>query len=111
MTPKRDRVARIVRARIERGDFPDGHHLVQDRLAAEYGVNRDVVWYALAALQREGLVSLVDNRYVVNASHAARQLEGVIQRLDDIERLVRSSAASGWIGKATRRTSVAGVDI
>jgi DNA-binding GntR family transcriptional regulator len=89
MTPKRDRVARTVRARIERGDYPDGHHLSQAQLAAEFGVTRHVIWPALAALQDEGLVSIVDNRFLVNASHVARQLQGIIQRLDDIERLVR----------------------
>jgi hypothetical protein len=48
-----------------------------------------VIWPALATLQKEGLVSLVDKRYAVNASHVTQQLEGIIQRLDDIERLVR----------------------
>jgi DNA-binding GntR family transcriptional regulator len=88
-SPKRDLVARIMRARVARGDYPDGHHLSQTRLAAEFRVTRHVIWPALAVLQREGLVSLVDNRYLVNASHATQQLEGIIQRLDDIERLVR----------------------
>jgi DNA-binding FadR family transcriptional regulator len=54
VTAKHDRVARLVRARIERGEFPDGHHLVQGKLAAEYGVHRDVVWQALSALADRG---------------------------------------------------------
>jgi hypothetical protein len=58
MTVKRERVARQVRARIERGDYADGQPLIQTRLAEEYGVHREVVWYALAGLQR--LLSLAE---------------------------------------------------
>jgi DNA-binding GntR family transcriptional regulator len=68
MTPKRDRVAKAVRARIEHGDYADGQHLIQDKLAAEYCVNRDVVWFALGQLQKERFTSLVSHRYLVNAT-------------------------------------------
>ena len=51
-TPKRGRVARGIRAAILRGDYADGFALSQDKLAAQYGVNRDVVWHALPALER-----------------------------------------------------------
>jgi DNA-binding GntR family transcriptional regulator len=57
-SPKREFVARIMRARIARGDYPDGHSLSQAQLAAEFGVTRHVIWPALATLQKEGLATL-----------------------------------------------------
>jgi DNA-binding GntR family transcriptional regulator len=89
VTAKRDRVARQVRARIERGEYADGQPLIQSRLAAEYGVNRAVVWRALAALRREGWVALAGNRYVANATHLSRQLQRVLtlaERVDLMEK-------------------------
>ena len=83
---KAQRVARLVRARIERGGYPDGHRLVQDRLAAEFGVGRSVVWQALAELQDDGLVSRVrlsgQPRYLVNATHASRQVQRLLNWLE-----------------------------
>jgi len=89
MTVKRERVAAQVRARIERGDYADGQPLIQTRLAAEYGVHREVVWNALAALRKEGWVTFAGNRYLVNATHASRQLQRVLslaERLDRMEK-------------------------
>jgi DNA-binding GntR family transcriptional regulator len=79
-----------VRARIERGDYADGQHLIQEKLPAECGVNRDVVWYALARLRKEGFTSLVSGRYVVDATNLSRQL--VLSRLDDVEHVARRAA-------------------
>jgi len=89
MTVKRERVAAQVRARIERGDYADGQPLIQARLAAEFGVHREVVRYALAALRREGWVAFVGSRYLVNATHASRQLQRLLslaERLDLMEK-------------------------
>jgi DNA-binding GntR family transcriptional regulator len=86
---KRERVARQVRARIERGDYADGQPLIQARLAQEYGVHREVVWFALAALRHEGWVAFAGNRYLVNATHASRQLQRLLslaERLDLMEK-------------------------
>jgi DNA-binding GntR family transcriptional regulator len=86
-TPKRGRVARGVRAAILRGDYADGFALSQDRLAAQYGVNREVVRHALAALEREGHVSADEqNRFRVNASHVSHQLQLMRNRLERVER-------------------------
>jgi DNA-binding GntR family transcriptional regulator len=78
VSAKRDHVARQVRARIERGEYADGQPLVQTRLAAEYGVHRDVVWQALADLRQEGWVAYAGSRYLVNATHLSRQLQRVL---------------------------------
>jgi DNA-binding GntR family transcriptional regulator len=86
-TPKRDRVARGIRAAILRGDYADGLALSQDKLAAEYGVNRQVVWYVLAALEREGHVSSDErNTFHVNASYVSHQLQLMRNRLERVER-------------------------
>ena len=84
--PKARHVARLVRERIEAGGYPDGHHLVQGRLAAEFGVGRPVVWQALAELRDDGLVSRVmlsgQPRYLVNATHASRQVQRLLNWLE-----------------------------
>ena len=86
-TPKRGRVARGIRAAILRGDYTDGFALSQDKLAAQYGVNREVVWHALAALEREGHVSSDEqNRFRVNASYVSHQLQLMQNRLERVER-------------------------
>lgn len=90
-TAKRSRVARGVRAAILRGEYADGDHLNQGRLAAEYGVNRQVVWFALAALKDEGYVSTdARKRYRANASYVTHQLQLTLNKLDRVEWLVRS---------------------
>jgi DNA-binding GntR family transcriptional regulator len=43
VTVSRERVARAVRAAIVRGDYADGQHLSQDKLAAQYRVHRSVL--------------------------------------------------------------------
>jgi DNA-binding GntR family transcriptional regulator len=86
-TPKRARVACGIRTAIVRGDYADGFPLSQAELAAEYGVNREVVWSVLAALEREGHVSSDErNRFHVNASYASRQLQLTRNRLELLER-------------------------
>jgi DNA-binding GntR family transcriptional regulator len=86
-TPKRDRVARGIRAAIVRGDYADGFALSQDKLAAQYNVNRQVVWHVLAALEREGHVSFDERkRFHVNASYVSRQLQLMRNRLELVQR-------------------------
>jgi DNA-binding GntR family transcriptional regulator len=85
-TPKRDRVARGIRAAILRGDFADGCALSQDKLAAEYGVHRTVVWNVLTALKLEGHVSSDEQqRFHVNATYASHQMQLMRNRLELVE--------------------------
>jgi DNA-binding GntR family transcriptional regulator len=87
-TPKRGQVSRGIRAAILRGDYADGLALSQDKLAAEYGVNREVVWHVLAALERAGHVSSDErNRFHVNATYVSHQLQLMLNKLDHVERL------------------------
>jgi DNA-binding GntR family transcriptional regulator len=86
-TPKRDRAAREMRAAILRGDYADGFALSQDKLAAQYNVNRQVIWHVLIALEREGHVSLDERkRFHVNASYVSHQLQLMRNRIELVER-------------------------
>ena len=80
-------MTRGIRAAILRGDYTDGSALSQGKLAGQYGVNREVVWRALAALERAGHVSSGEgNKFHVNASYASRQLQLLRNRLELVER-------------------------
>ena len=51
-----------LRERILRGDFEEGQPLLQDTLAAEYGVSRIPLREALRQLETEGLVTSIPHR-------------------------------------------------
>jgi DNA-binding GntR family transcriptional regulator len=86
-TPQREQVKPGIRAAILRGDYTDSFTLSQDKLAAEYGVGRQVVWHVLATLEREGHVSSDErNRFHVNASYISRQLQLTRNKLEVVER-------------------------
>lgn len=58
-------LAAILRARIQRGDYPRGRALpARDRLASEFGVSKGSVERALTLLRREGLVRTTVGRGV-----------------------------------------------
>lgn len=58
-TPPRDRIAAVLRRRISDGELRPGTRLpTQQRLEAEFGVNRTVVRQALEMLKNEGLVAM-----------------------------------------------------
>lgn len=54
--------ANSLRERILRGDFKEGQPLLQDALAAEYGVSRIPLREALRQLESEGLVTSIPHR-------------------------------------------------
>jgi DNA-binding FadR family transcriptional regulator len=86
MTGKSDHVATALRTAILRGDYEDGEHLSQPKLALQYGVHRSVVSQALYMLEFEGYVSKdMEHRYHANASYQTRQLQMVLTMLDHIE--------------------------
>ena len=86
MAGKSDHVATALRTAILRGDYEDGEHLSQPKLALQYGVHRSVVGQALYMLEFEGFVSKdMEHRYHANASYQTRQLQMVLTMLDHIE--------------------------
>lgn len=54
--------AESIRRRIFSGDFKEGQSLLQDTLAAEYGVSRIPLREALRQLESEGLVTSIPHR-------------------------------------------------
>jgi hypothetical protein len=55
--PKRIKLARILRVRIQRGDFKNGQYLSRIELAAEYDISPNTAFYALSALYVNGYMS------------------------------------------------------
>lgn len=53
------RVAAALKSRIARWELPDGHRLVEEQLAAEFGVSRSPVREALRSLAADGYVESV----------------------------------------------------
>jgi len=86
MSQKSDHVATALRTAILRGDYQDGEHLSQPKLALQYGVHRSVVSKALYVLGFEGFVSQdMEYRYHANASYQTRQVQMVLNMLDHIQ--------------------------
>jgi hypothetical protein len=61
--PKRIKLARILRARIQRGDFKDGQYISRIELAAEYDVSPNTAFYALSALSAGGYVKAEEHDF------------------------------------------------
>ena len=86
MSEKSDQIAGVLRRAILRGDYQDGEHLSQAKLALKYGVHRSVVINALHLLEFEGFVSQdIERSYHANASYQTRQVQMVITMLDHIK--------------------------
>lgn len=73
--PTHDLIAEKLRDQILAGRYPPGARLVQDELAAEFGVSRTPIREALTFLEREGLVIIAPN---VGASVAPFSLENLV---------------------------------
>ncbi|MFI1828481.1 GntR family transcriptional regulator [Streptomyces sp. NPDC020412] len=61
MRPKWQQIAEEITRRIDRVQYPEGFQLSEVRLAAEFGVNRDTVRKATAALREARLIRTVPN--------------------------------------------------
>ncbi len=71
--------ANSLRERILRGDFMEGQSLLQDALAAEYGVSRIPLREALRQLESEGLVTSIPHRgYMV----VSLSMEEIVERCE-----------------------------
>ena len=85
MSGKSDAIAAALRKAILRGDYADGEHLSQPRLALHYGAHRSVVSHALYLLESEGYASKdARHAYHANASYQTRQMQRVLTQLDHI---------------------------
>ncbi|MEU5974271.1 winged helix-turn-helix domain-containing protein [Streptomyces sp. NPDC047315] len=59
--PKWQQIAEEITRRIKSGQYPERFQLSEVRLAAEFGVNRDTIRKATAALRDAGLILTVPN--------------------------------------------------
>src|SRR5690349_17251291 len=73
------------RARILRGDYPDGEPLRQDAIADELGVSRIPVREALRQLEAEGLVTFSPHRGAVVSTLSLEEIEELFELRAEIE--------------------------
>lgn len=77
--PLRDRLTEELRAAIVAGRYRPGERLVEDRLAADFGVSRNPVREALRSLASEGLVVLTPRRGAAVAVFGATEGQEMIE--------------------------------
>jgi DNA-binding GntR family transcriptional regulator len=59
-----EEAVRVITDRIVRGDLPPGTRLVEERLAADFGISRPPIRESFRVLEREGLVTISPRRGV-----------------------------------------------
>jgi DNA-binding GntR family transcriptional regulator len=59
-----EEAVRVITDRIVRGDLPPGTRLVEERLAADFGLSRPPIRESFRVLEREGLVTISPRRGV-----------------------------------------------
>jgi DNA-binding GntR family transcriptional regulator len=95
-------VLRPLRLAIVRGDLPPGQRLLEQELAAKFGVSREPIRYALHRLEHEGLVESRQRRgvYVVGLSRED------VDEIYDLRSLLETHA----VRRATERATVSEID-
>jgi DNA-binding GntR family transcriptional regulator len=78
-SPLRDKVAQEIRAAVLSGHFKPGDRLVEDRLAAEFGVSRNPIREAIRTLASEGLIEVTARRGAVVASLSPQEAEELLE--------------------------------
>ncbi len=92
-SPLRDLVTAELRQAILAGRYKPGQRLVEDRLAAEFGVSRNPVREALRSLAAEGLVALTARRGATVAAPSAADAREMIEVRATLEALNARHAA------------------
>jgi DNA-binding GntR family transcriptional regulator len=77
--PLRDKVADEIRAAIHAQRFRPGERLVEERLAAEFGVSRNPVREAIRTLASEGLIEVTARRGAVVALLSPQEAEELLE--------------------------------
>lgn len=92
--PRYLQLADLIRGRIERGQWPDGHRLpTLEALMAEFGVARVTVRQAIELLSRDGLVSAQQGRgtFVTGSPEPRERIISVVTTLDELARVYRDT--------------------
>ena len=103
----REVIADEVRTAILDGRFQPGERLVEDRLAAAYGVSRNPVREALRALEGEGLVVVKPRRGAFVATLSGDEAHEIIELRAALEGLSARLAARR--GAAATKAQIADV--
>lgn len=88
MMRKADAVAEMLRTGILTGQFPAGTHLLQDQIAAQYGVSSTPVREAFRVLETEGLVIRAAHRSVMIPELDAKEVAHIYEMRCALEPLV-----------------------
>ena len=80
-----DQVATAVRERILTGEIGEGHQLMQEQLAAEFGVSKVPVREALFQLEAEGFVAQHFHRGAVVVGHSPEEVMEIFELRTEIE--------------------------
>lgn len=89
----REAITDAIRSAILTGRYRPGERLVEDRLAAEYGVSRNPVRESLRLLESEGLVEVVPRRGATVASFSDDEAREIIELRAALEGLSARLAA------------------
>jgi DNA-binding GntR family transcriptional regulator len=92
-------VADELRRRIYSGEFKEGTQLMQEQLAAEFGISKVPVREALFQLEAEGLVTQQYHRGAIVAKMSSEQLYEIFEVRTQIEMWLLGLA----MGKASRK--------
>jgi DNA-binding GntR family transcriptional regulator len=92
-SPLREIVTSELRAAILAGRYKPGQRLIEDRLAADFGVSRNPVREALRSLAAEGLVLLTARRGATVAAPSAEDAREMIEVRATLEGLNARHAA------------------
>lgn len=89
-----DNIAATLQARVLRGEIPSGTKLVQESLAAEFGVSRTPVREALRKLQAGGFVEVAPHRGAVVRGPSGREIREAYVVRGELEGLAAELAAA-----------------
>lgn len=64
MKQLKEQIVKYIRAKILKGEYPEGFELVQENIASELGVSRMPVREALQILEQEGYIERMRNRHM-----------------------------------------------
>lgn len=64
MKQLKEQIIKYIRAKILKGEYPEGFELVQENIASELGVSRMPVREALQILEQEGYIERMRNRHM-----------------------------------------------
>lgn len=81
------RAVEIIKSRIIEGKYPQGSRLTEEKLASDFGVSRACIREAIMALETEGLVQKVHNKYTEVVKFDKKSVEDILMLRYAVEAL------------------------